>query len=604
MIRPAALINLVLFMTFSVILLRMSPRRFFVAALQQPLPQNRPARTLAIRSLSPNEAPNHRPPQSRPAFSMPRNSPDDSQLSNVVQQWNPLGLWTELILCLQNEMSLSGPTVVQQLVIPTLLDVKERHVAFLAATGSGKTLAYALPILQRLKQEEVFESASSTAGGEIVHRPKQRPRAILLAPTRELCLQIHSVCKKLSHSIKLSVAVVTGGDGMSQQKQRLLQRPVDVLVATPGRLYQHVQAGNVLLTNKHLRFVVLDEMDTMLEQGFAPDLQHLLYPVLYHTKASPTTMIDPEKDLVDTAPAVIMTSATMTQAIQKMMGELQTDSLVNAKKHYTKPEETPSTTTPGGSVKYVKLPPMVLPRMKIIKAPGLHKTVPRLKQVFVDTANLDKISLLMDVLSNYQNKISRETPDNDQRNLTMIFCNTAASCRAVEFALAEARFENVLSYHGDLNSSMRSENLQQFRQGGPQRKILVCTDLAARGLDIPSVDHVIMFDFPLNALDYLHRSGRTARGAVGTGQVTALVAKRDQVLASAIAQAVQRGAPLDGLSSRKTDYLPGGRLGTARLGQTKQRRQSVTTTGTKKTIGNRPKPLKPKDTTLRKQRAQ
>jgi superfamily II DNA/RNA helicase len=380
------------------------------------------------------------------------------------------------------------------------------------------------------------------------------------------------------------------------------------LVATPGRLFQHVQAGNVILTNKHLRFVVLDEMDTMLEQGFAPDLQQLLYPVLYHTKPSPTTIVDPDKDLVDTAPSVIMTSATMTQAIQKMMGETQPDALVNAKKHYTKAETTtpPPTGTVGTNVphKFVKLPPMVLPRMKVIKAPGLHKTVPRLKQVFIDTANMDKITLLVDILSNHQNKAKESKKD---RNLTMIFCNTAASCRAVEFALAEARFQNVFSYHGDLNSSLRSDNLEQFRQGdGGTAKLLVCTDLAARGLDIPSVDHVVMFDFPLNSLDYLHRSGRTARGALGTGLVTALVTKRDQVLAQAISQAVQRGDPLDGLSSRKTDYLPGGRLGTARkvLGTDRPRRRTSTTTGLKKTtIGNRPKKLKPKDTTMRKQRA-
>jgi len=108
---------------------------------------------------------------------------------------------------------------------------------------------------------------------------------------------------------------------------------------------------------------------------------------------------------------------------------------------------------------------------------------------------------------------------------------------------------------------VRLQNLQKFRNG-ESSSVLVCTDLAARGLDVPAVDHVVMFDFPLNALDYLHRSGRTARGSlVGVkSRVTALVTKRDKVLANAIQQAVRNGEPLDGLSSRKTDYLPGGRL--------------------------------------------
>jgi superfamily II DNA/RNA helicase len=158
--------------------------------------------------------------------------------------------------------------------------------------------------------------------------------------------------------------------------------------------------------------------------------------------------------------------------------------------------------------------------------------------------------------------------------LTMIFCNTASSCRAVQFALQESGIPS-LACHGELNSAMRMEQLSRFRQAGLDLtkagatsqnvggtdipRVLVCTDLVARGLDVRQVDRVIMFDFPLNSLDYLHRIGRTAR-ANNAGSVTALVTKRDQVLAAAIQAAVQRGDPLDGLSSRKTDYQPGGRL--------------------------------------------
>jgi superfamily II DNA/RNA helicase len=135
-----------------------------------------------------------------------------------------------------------------------------------------------------------------------------------------------------------------------------------------------------------------------------------------------------------------------------------------------------------------------------------------------------------------------------------------------------------LCYHGDLNSDDREENLKQFRtagEGGPSdASVLVCTDIASRGLDVPQVDHVVMFDFPLNPIDYLHRAGRTARGLSGSGasgnnnaikrgegKVTALVTKRDRVLASAIEGAVQRGESLEGLSSRKSDYAQGAKLG-------------------------------------------
>ena len=175
----------------------------------------------------------------------------------------------------------------------------------------------------------------------------------------------------------------------------------------------------------------------------------------------------------------------------------------------------------------------------------------------MDVGKTDKISLLLDVIASQRAKA------------TIVFCNTASSVRAVQYALAEARIES-LGYHGDLNSAVRTENLQKFRSiAGDEskqtdnfdnNKILVCTDIGARGLDIPQVDSVVMFDFPLNAMDYLHRSGRTARGK-GRGRVTALVAKRDKVLATAIQQAVLRGETLDGLSSRKSDYRPGARFG-------------------------------------------
>jgi superfamily II DNA/RNA helicase len=294
---------------------------------------------------------------------------------------------------------------------------------------------------------------------------------------------------------------------------------------------------------------------------------------LYHKKADQA--VKPDVDLVADAPRVILTSATMTQAVQKMIGDSNDASgLVSAKKHYRKPEESGSSgaaaANGGGN------PSIVLPNMKVLKAAGLHKAVPRLKQVFVDVGGADKISLLVDIVAGSGGDgAALSTKKQDSNALTMVFCNTAQSVRAVQFALAEARIES-LSYHGDLNSQARTENLKLFRAAGQaiadsnpdqattQARVLVCTDLAARGLDVPEVDHVVMFDFPLNALDYLHRSGRTARGVLGdrqgNGRVTALVSKRDKVLANAIQNAVSAGQPLDGLSSRKSDYLPGARL--------------------------------------------
>ena len=183
--------------------------------------------------------------------------------------------------------------------------------------------------------------------------------------------------------------------------------------------------------------------------------------------------------------------------------------------------------------------------------------------------SLEHASLLNLLCSNSSLRSSARRSTGDKLSdepLTMVFCNTVASCRATEHALAEAGID-TLCYHGELNSVLRGENLRAFMENGSDCNVLVCTDMAARGLDIPSVDHVVMFDFPLNPIDYLHRAGRTARGLddVGAkGRVTALVAKRDKVLATAIEKAVQNGEPLDALSGRKSDYDVGGRLGKAK----------------------------------------
>ena len=480
---------------------------------------------------------------SRAPFRMPRNSPDDSAAKNkpgsTKQElaWNSLGLLTELVDCLENELELKSPTPVQSLVIPEILNEDKDSLAFLAATGSGKTLAYLLPLVQQLKQQEVFEN---------YERRPRRPRLLILVPTRELALQITQVLKSISHSIKLSSQALVGGQDKGIQRKALAKRPVDVVVATPGRLLQHWKDKCIFLGS--LQAIVLDEMDTMLEQGFQRELRELLYPLLYSGAALKSGNKDTKSASVierkENAPRVVLTSATMTQTIQKLLGDNpKTSNLeVSAKKLHAQQAAF------GG---YQKLQ---LPPMKILSAPGLHKAVPRLEQVFIDVGNTDKISLLVDVVSSQRHQA------------TIIFCNTAASVRAAQYALAESKVES-LSYHGELNSQARAENLQRFRRsanesnnGGDEARFLVCTDLAARGLDIPQVDHVVMFDFPLNAMDYLHRSGRTARGA-GRGKVTALVAKRDKVLATAIEHAVMRGDPLDGLSSRKSDYLPGAKFG-------------------------------------------
>jgi len=463
--------------------------------------------------------------KSRKPFSSPRGTPDDSTRVESEMSWGKLGLTSDIVRAVSSEegMNLADPTKVQRLSIPAILQGHSsgnKGVAFAAATGSGKTLAYLLPVIQALKGEELLLANASQE--EIARfRRHRRPRALILAPTRELASQILSVVKLISHHCKISSELIIGGDDYGKQKRRL-DKSLDVLVATPGRLVKHRDAAQVFLGS--VKHVVIDEVDTMLEQGFQGDIAAVLHPMLYKRKGSQDLPDDVE--LVATAPQIVLTTATMTNAVKHLLGRPTTKKF---------PSKSP-----------IKLPLNML----LLEAPGLHRAVPTLRQTFVDVGQTDKLALLLDVL--------RSRPG---ENLSMVFCNTIASARAAEHAMKEGGVES-LCYHGEINSTDRAGNLKLFRgagQGDVGPKVLVCTDIAARGLDVPEIDHVVMFDFPLNPIDYLHRAGRTARGT--EGRVTALVAKRDRVLATAIEEAVLRGDPLDGLSSRKSDYLPGGRLG-------------------------------------------
>ena len=527
-------------------------------------------------------------------------------------------------------------------------DDGNQHLAFLAATGSGKTIAYVLPLLQQLKLQE-----QSVPNPDETLRKPQRPRVLILAPTRELVAQITSVVKSLSHSLKVSsYALMAGGSGggsssgkagagsLGKQRKALQQksRPIDVIVATPGRLLQHwKQHKTVFLGN--VQTIVLDEMDTMLEQGFQKDLEQILKPLLHEGKydddddvsTGSSSSKNKKADKKDewssddgsstnikhsntsgdvaatssstkkTIPRIVLTSATMTQSIQKLLGDSpKTSNLqLGAKKSYINMRQKEEQFLKQQQADNKNAATFQLPRMNIIAAPGLHKAVPRLKQTFVDVGSTDKISLLIDVLSSFSpSHLNRKVGGG--KGATIVFCNTVASVRAVQYALSEARIES-LAYHAELNSAARAENLKRFRElqsgsrdsdddddnAGDDAKpsVLVCTDLAARGLDLPHIDHVVMFDFPLNSLDYLHRCGRTARGKDGHGSVTALVSKRDRVLALAIERAVRRGEPLDGLSSRKSDYGPSSNFNAGGNNRKYKKVQVQKAGGSKKNVG-------------------
>lgn len=372
------------------------------------------------------------------------------------------------------EMNISAPTEIQCIGIPAVLG--GQSVVLGSHTGSGKTLAYMLPIVQLLRRDEELNG--------ILMKPR-RPRAVVLCPTRELCEQVYRVAKSISHHARFRSTMVSGGGRLRPQEDSL-NTPIDMVVGTPGRVLQHIEEGNVVYGD--IKYLVLDEADTMFDRGFGPDIRKFLAPLKNRaTKADNQGF------------QTVLVTATMTKAVQKLVDE-EFQGIIH------------------------------------LRTSTLHKKIASARHDFIKLLGSEnKLEALLQVLE----------PSLAKGNRVMVFCNTLNSSRAVDHFLNENQISTV-NYHGEVPAHERVENLEKFKRDDGDCPTLVCTDLAARGLDL-DVDHVIMFDFPLNSIDYLHRTGRTARMGA-KGKVTSLVAKKDQVLAMRIEEAIRKNESLESLS--------------------------------------------------------
>nr|KYP62036.1 DEAD-box ATP-dependent RNA helicase 39 [Cajanus cajan] len=372
------------------------------------------------------------------------------------------------------EMGIEVPTEIQGIGIPAVLE--EKSVLLGSHTGSGKTLAYFLPLVQLLRRDEQLNG--------ILLKPR-RPRAVVLCPTRELSEQVFRVAKSISHHARFRCTMVSGGGRLRPQEDSL-NNPIDMVVGTPGRVLQHIEEGNMVYGD--IKYLVLDEADTMFDRGFGPDIRKFLGPLKNRTSKADGLGFQ-----------TILVTATMTKAVQKLIDE-EFQGIVH------------------------------------LRTSTLHKKISSARHDFIKLSGSEnKLEALLQVLE----------PSLAKGNKVMVFCNTLDSSRAVDHYLAENQISTV-NYHGEVPAEQRVENLRKFKSDGDDCPTLVCTDLAARGLDM-DVDHVVMFDFPLNSIDYLHRTGRTARMGA-KGKVTSLVAKKDLDLARKIEEAIKKNESLEAIT--------------------------------------------------------
>jgi ATP-dependent RNA helicase RhlE len=332
--------------------------------------------------------------------------------------FDELGLAKRIVADLES-LGFVEPTEIQQKSIPPIL--AGRDIMASAETGSGKTAAYALPIIQALRN-----------GSE------RKPRVLVLVPTRELALQVDSQFERFSNKCGIRTVTIYGGVGFEKQN-RLLSRGVDVIVATPGRLYDHIERGNADLSN--IKMLVLDEADRMLDMGFTPQVRKIVAGV-------PKTR------------QTIMFSATISKVVEQSAEE------------------------------FLKDPVNVFVNTKQVEPSSIDQ---KLYHVTED----GKDDLLV--------KLIKENPD---MSTVLVFTKTrwkaAKICK--KLTASDLTADEI---HGDISQHKRERTLTRYRAG--EFAILVATDIAARGLDIPAISHVVNYDLPMSAADYVHRIGRTGR---------------------------------------------------------------------------------------------
>jgi len=328
-------------------------------------------------------------------------------------------------------MGYVDPTPIQLRAIPLIME--GRDVIGSAQTGTGKTAAFALPILSKLDQ----------------HQPQTR--LLVLEPTRELAAQVETAIRDFARFTNLRVAVIFGGVGYGKQNDAL-RTGVDVLVATPGRLLDHMQQGNCKLDR--VQHVVLDEADRMLDMGFLPDVRRILEKCPRQRQTS-------------------LFSATIPPAIETLIQwAMQNPETV----------EIGARRTPAETVKHV-----------IYQVSDSQKT--DLLVALLERVNYDSV---------------------------IIFCRTKHGADRVAQMLKRNN-HSVAVLHSNRTQSEREQALLGFREG--RFEVLVATDIAARGLDISNVSHVINYDVPHHPEDYIHRIGRTGRAEHSGDAFTLMIAE-------------------------------------------------------------------------------
>lgn len=355
------------------------------------------------------------------------------------------------------EAGYETPTPIQAGAIPPALE--GRDVLGIAQTGTGKTASFTLPMITLLARG----------------RARARmPRSLVLCPTRELAAQVAENFDTYAKHVKLTKALLIGGVSFKEQ-DALIDKGVDVLIATPGRLLDHFERGKLLLTG--VQIMVVDEADRMLDMGFIPDIERIF-------SLTPFTR------------QTLFFSATMAPEIERITNT------------------------------FLSGPARIEVARQATASETIEQAVVQFKASRRDREGSEKRKVLRALID----------AEGDKLTNGIIFCNRKTDVDICAKSLKKYGYD-AAAIHGDLDQSQRTRTLDAFREGS--LRILVASDVAARGLDVPSVSHVFNFDVPGHAEDYVHRIGRTGR-AGREGKAITICTQRDEKALDAVEKLIQK----------------------------------------------------------------
>lgn len=467
------------------------PGRLLISARRPEF--NQPARlTLARWETAPLASRGWKNRRSRSDyFSIERSQRESPALRDLSyeESFADLGLVPRVVQALRDAApDVVRPTAVQSSAIPPIL--RGRHVLCAAETGSGKTLSYLLPLLQQLLGRPSLGASGLPA-----------PRGLVLVPSRELAQQVQVVAQPLGRSLGFQVQELEGGRGMSRiEKQLSGQPPADILIATPGALWKTLKRR--LINLERLSFLVLDEADTLLDESFLELVEYIL------GRSNIAEGTDDLKDPFNPKAQLVLVGATFPKSAGQLLSKISnSDSLTT------------------------------------ITSSKLHCIMPHVKQTFMRLKGAEKVPELVQILKKHD-----RADKTGSSGTILVFCNSSSTVNWLGYILDDHKIQH-LRLQGQMPAAMRAGIFKSFQKGS--RDILLCTDIASRGLDSTQVELVVNYDFPLTLQDYIHRAGRVGRvGSEVPGTVISFVTHPwDVSLVQKIELAARRKRSLPGLGS-------------------------------------------------------